>query len=162
MRFSPGAVAATLVIAAVVTGIQAPRAVHFLGRSTASSSNAAPAASSNGNGGNSPSTSGDCGSSGPFVSYTAAYSSASPRGYRVTKATVSNLVEKNCNTRSVVVTLSSATSALASASAAIGSGNFAVVSFATPPPARDVTQVSVQLCSQPNGNGNGNCQQVAP
>ena len=131
---------------------------------TASTSTTTSSASSNGNGnGNAPTTSGDCGSSNPFVTYTSAFS-RSAFGYHVASANVANLVEKNCNGDTVVVTLSTATSDLASASVTMGpKDTSATVLFPAPGPlASQVTLVTVQICNQPNGNGNGKCKTVTP
>lgn len=120
--------------------------------------------STNGNGnGNAPTTAGDCGSSNPFVTYTANFS-RSAFGYHVASAKVANLVEKNCNGDTVVVTLSSPTAALASASMTMGpKDTSATVTFPAPGPlAAQVTLVTVEICNQPNGNGAGKCKTVTP
>jgi hypothetical protein len=88
-------------------------------------------------------TPGSCDPNGVFVSYTAEYSPAVPAGYKVVGASVDD-VAASCAGATVTVQLRHGATQMAAASA-IASGAKVFVTFASPPPSHDVTQVDVQV-----------------
>lgn len=97
----------------------------------------------------SPNPTGQCGSAGVHVTYTARWS-PSLGTFGVTTATVSGLDEPGCSGATVTVALTDGQSSPAAASADINRGaSSETVSFAPSPAASAVTEVSVAICRRP-------------
>lgn len=85
-----------------------------------------------------------CDLDGVTVSYDASYSASSPAGYKVVTATVGDIAA-TCGGAEVTVALLAGTRSLASGTVPRATTSSVPVTFSSPPPARDVTSVSVTI-----------------